>query len=604
MNLFANFDDYNYHFKLRGLNRFFKIGLFVACFIAFIYNYGATTSVTDSLKKELEITHKASKRVDLLVQLAKRYLNIKPDSSIHFTREALSLSKSSGYQNQLGDIYGMLGDVYVMKDSLSLAELYYDSCLFILEKENNNFGMAGVLTVLGNINLVLDNTSEALQYYLRALKISSENSITGRLPYLYLNIGTIQFGANNFIEAQNYYAKALKGFESVNDSINMARVLSGIGSTYSKLNKYKLAGEYYQKALTIFQKLNSAADIASMYYNLSFLEKNQNSFEVAIGYLKKSKVFIDKIDYTYAGPRLNIISQVEVELGENYFLLGNLKNAKMHLLKGYSIASENGFLNDSKSASMNLAKLYENQAMFDSALYYHKIYKEVSEKLINVENIKKLATIEARLEYEQLEKEQQEMLREEKDNQNRKTRFYIIVIVILILFVAVLILFLQLGKNRVKRIQLEQIALHKELEIKNKELTTHVLYQLKKNELILDIIKKLGKSISHLKPENRKIIEEIIRQLELDSGDNVWKEFEVRFQQVHTDFYQKLTRQFPDLTSNELRLCAFLKLNMNTKDISALTYQSVNSIDVARSRLRQKFGLGKEESLSTFLARI
>jgi hypothetical protein len=283
--------------------------------------------------------------------------------------------------------------------------------------------------------------------------------------------------------------------------------------------------------------------------------------------------------------------------------LGLLKNAKKHLLKGYDIASKNGFLNDTENASKELAKLYEQLGLFDSALYYHKIYKEKSESLINVENIKKLASLEAQNKYEQLEIKKEIRRKEEQEAQKRKNTLYIIVIIILLLFAAVLILLLKLGRNHVKRVQLEQDSLQKELEVRNKELTTHVLYQLKKNELILNIIKKLSQSVSKLKPENKKVIEDIIRQLETDSGDEVWKEFEVRFQQVHTGFYKDLTKKFPDLSSNELRLCAFLRLNMNTKDISAITYQSVNSIDVARSRLRQKIGLSKEESLSAYLSK-
>jgi len=108
--------------------------------------------------------------------------------------------------------------------------------------------------------------------------------------------------------------------------------------------------------------------------------------------------------------------------------------------------------------------------------------------------------------------------------------------------------------------------------------------------------------VSKLKPENKKVIEGVIHELDMDSGDDVWKEFEIRFQQVHQNFYKRLGHDFPDITSNELRLCGFLKLNMNTKDISSITYQSVNSIDVARSRLRQKFGLSKDANLTAFLS--
>jgi hypothetical protein len=82
----------------------------------------------------------------------------------------------------------------------------------------------------------------------------------------------------------------------------------------------------------------------------------------------------------------------------------------------------------------------------------------------------------------------------------------------------------------------------------------------------------------------------------------LWKEFECRFQQVHEQFYKTLTERFPDLTPSERRLCAFLKLNMTTKEISAMTRQNAKSIDVARTRLRKKLNLtGTDQNLITFL---
>ena len=83
-----------------------------------------------------------------------------------------------------------------------------------------------------------------------------------------------------------------------------------------------------------------------------------------------------------------------------------------------------------------------------------------------------------------------------------------------------------------------------------------------------------------------------------------WKEFEVRFQQVHTDFYKKLTNKYPYLTSNDLKLCAFLRLNMSTKEISAITFQSYNTLSTARYRLRKKLGLDDHANLVSFLSQI
>jgi len=121
------------------------------------------------------------------------------------------------------------------------------------------------------------------------------------------------------------------------------------------------------------------------------------------------------------------------------------------------------------------------------------------------------------------------------------------------------------------------------------------------NEFITNVTEQLLQSKLNLNKESQAEIGRIIKEMQSHTNQDIWAEFELRFQQVYNDFYDKLQEKFPNLSANEKKLCAFLKLNMTTKEISAITYQSVNSIVVARSRLRKKLGLESEESLITFL---
>ena len=122
--------------------------------------------------------------------------------------------------------------------------------------------------------------------------------------------------------------------------------------------------------------------------------------------------------------------------------------------------------------------------------------------------------------------------------------------------------------------------------------------------MIMNITERLKKARLTYKPENRKTAEDIIRELEQGITKDTWKEFELRFQDVHSDFYDKLNTLYPDLSPNELRLCAFLRLNMTTKDIAAITYLSINSINVARHRLRKKLDIDQDENLIKYLSQL
>jgi DNA-binding CsgD family transcriptional regulator len=141
---------------------------------------------------------------------------------------------------------------------------------------------------------------------------------------------------------------------------------------------------------------------------------------------------------------------------------------------------------------------------------------------------------------------------------------------------------------------LDKKLLQASLEQKGKQLTNDILYQIKNNEMIEDVVKKLLTQTTRNASLNKEIIQESIRNLRNTKENNVWEEFELRFKNVHEEFYNNLQQRYPDLTAFERRLCAFLRLNMTSKEISAITAQNPKSIDVARARLRKKIGITNE----------
>jgi DNA-binding CsgD family transcriptional regulator len=78
----------------------------------------------------------------------------------------------------------------------------------------------------------------------------------------------------------------------------------------------------------------------------------------------------------------------------------------------------------------------------------------------------------------------------------------------------------------------------------------------------------------------------------------------MHFERVHQDFLANLKKQFPSLSANDLRLCAYLRMNIATKEISKIMGISPASANKARYRLRKKLGLKKEEDLISFIMEI
>jgi DNA-binding response OmpR family regulator/DNA-binding CsgD family transcriptional regulator len=146
---------------------------------------------------------------------------------------------------------------------------------------------------------------------------------------------------------------------------------------------------------------------------------------------------------------------------------------------------------------------------------------------------------------------------------------------------------------------------HREnLDTKKKELASSALRLIQITELNNNMIGELKLVGMHSSAKGKEMVKEIIKKFSIQSGENVWKEFEMRFENVYESFYSQLNQKFPDLTPGERKLCALLRLNLSTKDIAAITFQNPQSIDVARYRLRKKLNLQNDDNLVDFLLKL
>lgn len=142
------------------------------------------------------------------------------------------------------------------------------------------------------------------------------------------------------------------------------------------------------------------------------------------------------------------------------------------------------------------------------------------------------------------------------------------------------------------------------VETKNKELTSNALFLVKNNEFNTSLIKKLKEIGQYANDKNVKInkhLQQIVNDIDTKVREDSWDRFELYFQEVHHNFFDKLLYKYPDLTPNELRLCAFIRLGMSSKDIASITFRTPDSIKVYRSRVRKKLNININENLTNFL---
>jgi hypothetical protein len=162
---------------------------------------------------------------------------------------------------------------------------------------------------------------------------------------------------------------------------------------------------------------------------------------------------------------------------------------------------------------------------------------------------------------------------------------------------------LKLEKKEKAIIQLKNEKLEAELQHKNAELASNAMNLLQKKEFIGKMAEELNKVYLPIKDHvDASEIKKILRRLNSEEKlDDEWKQFSIHFNDVHSNFLITLKEVFPELNAHEMKLCAYLRMNLSSKEIAQLMSISVRGVEISRYRLRKKLKLQPNEDLFGFL---
>lgn len=168
----------------------------------------------------------------------------------------------------------------------------------------------------------------------------------------------------------------------------------------------------------------------------------------------------------------------------------------------------------------------------------------------------------------------------------------------------------QIQQNLTKEkeiIKLRNDKLKIDILYKSKELADSTMNIIKKNQFLTDLKNELEK-IREYSEKNKEVtsdIRKVVRKIDRDiDNEENWKVFEDYFDRVHENFFKKMKQKHPILTAKDLRLCAYLRMNLSTKEIAPLLNITVRGVEIGRYRLRQKLQLDREENLTDYLLKI
>ncbi len=425
------------------------------------------------------------------------------------------------------------------------------------------------------------------------------------------NIGNIYFIQYKPDEAMSFYKESLLYFKTADDVLAEATVYGNIGNIFYE--EASLDSALYYNKLSLAKRLdqNSENDAAISYLNMAMLYDAMDSTQMAIDYSLKALNYAEKTDskvmMTYP---LKVLSSV-------YRKSGKLSEAIRYAQQSLELAQDLNVIYEQKDAHSNLARSYAAIKNYEKAYFHLENQKALNDSLLNEDANQRLAEMRAVYETEKAEQENMLLVAE---NTLQKTRAFAITTTLLVVLLFVVLFYARVISKKKRELELlEKDKIISESKKKladealanstikaehlEKELTNYALHIVEKNEFLKSINKELSQLKSDIaNPDAIKGINKLGHRVYQNSMLNKDREeFEIHVEQACSGFFKKLEQDYPDLTTQERRLAALLRLNLSSKDISGILNISPKSVDQSRYRLRKKLNLDKSKNLALIL---
>jgi tetratricopeptide (TPR) repeat protein/DNA-binding CsgD family transcriptional regulator len=496
------------------------------------------------------------------------------------------------------------------------------------EKSDNHKVEVLATINIGILYYHLNDLEKALNYYFTALDLAVDYGLEETLNAIYNNIAIVYSDNNEFENAREYFLNALNISKERNDSLRIGINNLNLANLHSDYNRYADARKYIDEAEKIMMAFDQPGLLVPLYNvkgNIYFKEQKfklaKISQQKALNYLKLH----DDVLYE---------TQINIALGRAFHELNQHDSAILHVEKGYALAKQIKNKEQIINSSKLLGELYQAKKMPGESTSYLWEALNWTDSLLSERNQKWVSESQMRYEFEKKEMEISFL--------ESKNKLYLIIWLLSILFLIILGTFIfYFLRNRHIRIRqhhklllqekelhqlelqkteaenkclmeemkaneeksmLEQEQFKRELELKDRELALNAMHVVNKNSILSDIHDRLSSlECKENRDSEMKIqaIESLIRQN--IHFDNDWQTFKLHFEKVHGNFFQGLKEAHQSLSQGDLRLCAYMVINLNPKEIAQILNISPDSVRKRKQRLKEKLSVEKDTDLLGYL---
>jgi tetratricopeptide (TPR) repeat protein len=614
----------------------------------------------DSLEKMLPGTTDTT-RVKVLLELARQYQRININKGFEYAQlakaeaeknndphgEALALRAMASIFQDKGDmpnaeklafraleqleIYGtitekadatnLLGLIFMGEAKYYQAEKYYKDALYYYIDTDDSVGVVIALHNIGVVNFYRGEYDVVARYYSNSLRLAEQIRQPKFIAINQLNLGLLYSAQQDYVHAKQYIKIALHTLQETGDKLGEGGAWAHLGNAYFNEGNMDSSYACNIKALNIYREVGGEHGISQCLSNLGDIMMEKDQYQAAKKYYEES-IQLRRTNEDAYGMAISLTGLANV-----YYVLGKPDLAEQYYDSALTISKSIGTIVRTGEVYAAMAQFQASQGNYKKAFEALQNYSAIEDTVYNQERLKVVNELNAKYETEKTQREL-EIQKGKVNILKRANNLFVFSIVALAVILVLLILLgitwrkrtaLQNQKNleiaeknrllaeshqkatqaELERAKLEQEKMMAELQYKKKELTQLALHINQQNDFMESLKNNLKDATST--PEVKSLERELDAKINLDKQR---EDFDMNIDLINEDFYRKLMERFPQLTENDKKLCAMLRLNLSSKEIAAIQNISSKSVDMNRYRLRKKLGLNNEDDIVKFLSDI
>ncbi len=560
--------------------------------------FSCAHSRAQDISRKKESTH-----IEELLAAARKYKSRNIDSAQQDIREALLLSQNNNLINLEIQSHGILGIILAEtggKNNFEEAIHHFTENLTLSRQIGDSIASLRFANNMSAVQSQLKNYPEALKHSIKAVELSEklkEQKEFG-LGMAYNNLANVFFDLNLTDSAISNYKKSKLYFKEI-QSPNEYYIASTIGELLKENKSYDESYIYLKYA---YDGLKDTGDdliigrISNFLGNLSLKMDNIN---------KARKYFDEALKIGYEKKFRAVQASSLFGLAKIFYAEKNLDSTDVYINKAIEHINALELIEDKAEVLELKANILESKGKAKEALSYYYRSKNLNDSLAKLKNVPETTNI--LMQYQNKTNEEKvstmQVILAKKNN-------WIIVIVLFLLFLGALsYFFIKKYRSRLNKSDKNKEVLEASLQSEkdnnayiNRKLVAATANLALKTDLLSQIHELLDQIKNQPIQNLTKEISETQTQIKIQKNmDTMWKEFFTHFEEVHPEFLKDLKSRY-DITQHDLKICAFLKMNLSNKEICQLMNINPTTVRVNIHRIKKKLKIPKESSVVEFFS--